>query len=71
MFPFQLSLSLTLHDNEYRCHVVLEGFGSMWAEVLLLVLAAALIVASMVIGLVIAKLETGRISVTAAGKEVT
>lgn len=49
----------------------LEGFGSMWAEVLLQVLAAASIVALMVIGLVIAKLETGRISVTAVGKEAT
>lgn len=43
----------------------------MLAEVLPRVLAAASIVALMVIGLVIAKLETGRISVTAVGKEVT
>ncbi|KAG6437391.1 hypothetical protein SASPL_102306 [Salvia splendens] len=52
-------------------HVGLEGFGSMWAEVLLQVLADVSIVALMVIGLVIAKLETGRISVTAVEKEVT
>lgn len=47
------------------------GFESMWAEVLLQVLVAASIVALMVIGLVIAKQETGRISVTDVVKEVT
>lgn len=49
----------------------LEGFESMWAEVLLLVQAAALIAALMVIGLVIAKLETGRINVIDVVKEAT
>lgn len=53
------------------CHVDLVGFESMWAEVLLQVLVAASIVALMVIGLVIAKQETGRISVTDVVKEVT
>lgn len=39
-------------------------------EILLLDLDAALIVALMAIGLVIAKLETGRTSVTGVGREV-
>lgn len=54
-----------------ECHVDLEEFESMWAKVLLQVLGAASIVALMAIGLEIAKLETGKISVIAVGKEVT
>lgn len=49
----------------------LEGFENMLAGVLPRALAGASIAASTVIGLVIAKLETGKISVTAVGKEVT
>lgn len=41
-----------------------------WVEVLLRDLGAALTVVLMATGLGIAKLETGRISVTAVGKEV-
>lgn len=48
-----------------------EGFESMWAGVLLLVLGAASIVALTVTGLVIAKLETGRINVIDVVKEAT
>jgi len=47
--------------------VVLEN---IWAEVLLQDLDAASTVALMVTGLEIAKLETGRTSVTVVGKEV-
>nr|ABK96649.1 unknown [Populus trichocarpa x Populus deltoides] len=47
--------------------VVLEN---TWAEVLLQDLDAASTVALMVTGLEIAKLETGRTSVTVVGKEV-
>ncbi|KAK6140324.1 hypothetical protein DH2020_025919 [Rehmannia glutinosa] len=54
-----------------ECLVDLEGFESMWAEVLLQGLGAASIVALMAIGPEIAKLETGKISVIAVGKEVT
>jgi hypothetical protein len=50
-----------------RYLVVLEN---IWAEVLLQDLDAALIVALMATGLEIAKLETGRTSVTVVGKEV-
>ena len=52
----------------YRYLVVLEN---IWAEVLLQDLDAASTVALMVTGLEIAKLETGRTSVTVVGKEVT
>lgn len=50
-----------------RHHVVPE---LLLAEILLLDLDAALIAALMVIGLVIAKLETGRTNVTAVEREV-
>lgn len=50
-------------------HVDLEGFESMLAGVLLLVLDAALTAVLMATGPEIARLETGRISVIAVGKE--
>lgn len=43
--------------------------GNIWAEVLLLDLGAALIVASMATGLVIVRLGTGRINAIAVEKE--
>jgi hypothetical protein len=50
--------------------VTLGILGNIWAEVHLLVLDGALTVALMAIGLEIAKLGTGRTSVTAVGREV-
>lgn len=52
-----------------RYHVDLEGFESMLAGVLLLVLDAALTAVLMATGPEIARLETGRTSVIAVGKE--
>lgn len=61
---------ITAVDFDCRDHaqvvVVLEN---IWAEVVLLELVAALIVASMAIGLEIAKPETGRTNVTDVEKE--
>lgn len=51
-------------------HVALEVLVNTLEGVLLLELVAALTVGLMVIGLVIARLVTGKINVTAAEKEV-
>lgn len=53
------------------CHVDLEVFESMWVEAQLQDLAGASIVELMVIGHVIVKLGTGRISVTVVVRGVT
>ena len=67
MLIYQFKCCFMLLGSLYRYLVVLEN---TWAEVLLQDLDAASTVALMVTGLEIAKLETGRTSVTVVGKEV-
>lgn len=55
----------------FRGHGVLVDLVSILVEVLLLDQGAALIVGLMAIGLEIARLGTGRTSVTAVGNEAT
>ena len=62
MCDFLLSFVVLLS----RGHVVLEN---IWVEALLLDLGVALTVALMAIGLEIARLEIGRTSVIAVGRE--